>query len=117
MAILRARAHKLTVWVGGLRLRAEDGRQPGHIPGAPAAHDIVIDLSHLVGDWPNKPSAHQTMIYRDDGGDLRTGARQEDLVGTIQLVAVHDARARDAVQLPPRQLHACVARHAQAYVL
>jgi hypothetical protein len=54
-----------------------------------AAHDIEVEILQLLPNWANFASANRSAVDFNDGGNLCSGAAQEDLIGDIKFGAVN----------------------------
>src|SRR5262245_66444161 len=92
--------------------RAVDGREPVPVLRTHAAHDLGVDALNLARHRTHLAGPNWAMVDLDDGSDLRAGAGEEDLVGGVELRAINDTLAGDAVQLAAGDLDDAVARGA-----
>ncbi len=77
-----------------LRLdRTVDRSEPVHVLWAHATHDLGVNTLNLACHRANLAGPNRAMVYLDDGGDLRAGAGEEDLVGGVEFRAI-DRHAR-----------------------
>src|SRR5687768_13696017 len=68
-----------------------DRGEPAAVGRQSATHRVEIGPGQIPGDLARAPSSDAPAVDLDHGADLRAGAAQEDLVGTVQLGAIDRA--------------------------
>src|SRR4028119_2089339 len=93
-------------------LRHLDGDGPIRVLVPAAAGGLEVQLLQALGDGADAARAHRAVVHLDDGRYLEARAREEDLVGGVELRAADLALEDRHPELLLRELHHRVARDA-----